>query len=84
MPFAATWMNLETIIQSEVSLKEKGKYRIILLICGIQKNGTDELICTAKIESQMQKINLQLPRGERGGGMNWEIGINIYPLLNIK
>ena len=35
MPFAATWMNLETIIQSEVSLKEKGKYRIILLICGI-------------------------------------------------
>ena len=28
MPFAATWMELETLILSEVSQKEKGKYRI--------------------------------------------------------
>ena len=35
MPFAATWMDLETVIQSEVSQKEKDKYRIISLICGI-------------------------------------------------
>ena len=35
MPFAVTWMNLEIDIQSEVSQKEKDKYRIILLICGI-------------------------------------------------
>ena len=26
MPFAATWMDLEIIILSEVSQKEKGKY----------------------------------------------------------
>ena len=35
MPFAATWMVLETLILSEVSLKEKDKYLIISLISGI-------------------------------------------------
>ena len=34
MPFAATWMQLE-IILSEVSQKEKDKYRMITLISGI-------------------------------------------------
>ena len=33
MPFAATWMELETLILSEVSQKEKGKYHIISLMC---------------------------------------------------
>ena len=28
MPFAATWMELEILILSEVSLKEKAKYNI--------------------------------------------------------
>ena len=45
MPFKETWMNLETVIQSEESQKEENKYCIISLICGIKKNGTDELIC---------------------------------------
>ena len=34
MPFAATWMNLENIILSEVSQTEKDKYHMISLICG--------------------------------------------------
>ena len=33
--FAEMWMDLGTVIQSEVSQKEKNKYRIISLICGI-------------------------------------------------
>ena len=33
-PFAATWVDLEIIILSEVSEKEKDKYHMILLICG--------------------------------------------------
>ena len=37
MPFAATQMDLEIIILSEVSQTEKDKYHIISLICGIQK-----------------------------------------------
>ena len=36
MPFAATWMDLEIIILSEVSQKEKDIYHMISLICGIR------------------------------------------------
>ena len=32
--FVEMWMNLETVIQSEVSQKEKNKYRILTHICG--------------------------------------------------
>ena len=35
MPFAATWMELETFTLSEVSQKEKDKYHMISLISGI-------------------------------------------------
>uniref|UniRef100_A0A4X1V9C1 Uncharacterized protein n=1 Tax=Sus scrofa TaxID=9823 RepID=A0A4X1V9C1_PIG len=35
MPFAATWMELETLILSEVSQKEKDKYHMLSLISGI-------------------------------------------------
>ena len=33
--FAATWMDLEIVILSEVSQTEKDKYHVISLICGI-------------------------------------------------
>ena len=43
MPFAATWMELEPLILSELSQTEKAKYCIKSLICGIeQKNDTKE------------------------------------------
>ena len=35
MLFAATWMNLELVILSDVSQTDKDKYHMILLICGI-------------------------------------------------
>ena len=35
MPFAATWMDLEIVILSEVSQTEKDKYHMTSLICGI-------------------------------------------------
>ena len=35
MPFAATWMELETLLLNEVSQKEKDKYHMISLISGI-------------------------------------------------
>ena len=35
MSFAATWMDLEITILSEVSQIEKDKYQMKLLICGI-------------------------------------------------
>ena len=64
--FVEMCMDLETVIQSEVSQKEK-KYRILTHICGIQKNGTNEPVCKAEIETQMQRTNVWTPRGESRG-----------------
>ena len=51
--FVEMCMDLETVIQSEVSQKERNKYRILMHICGTQKNDTDEPVCRADIETQM-------------------------------
>ena len=45
-------MNLGSVIQSEVSQKEKNKYLILIHIYGIQKNDTDKPICRAAAETQ--------------------------------
>ena len=86
--FVETWMDLERVIQSEGGQKEKNKYRILMHICGIQKNGIDDLICKTEIETQKYRTNVWTPRGESGGGggggMNWEIGIDMYTLMCIK
>ena len=46
------WTNLEPIIQSEVNQKEKCKYCILVHMYGIQKDGTDEIICRTALEKQ--------------------------------
>ena len=38
MPFEAKWMELESLMLSQVSQKEKDKYHMISLICGIQND----------------------------------------------
>jgi len=35
LPFAATWMEPESIMLSKISQSEKDKYDMISLICGI-------------------------------------------------
>ena len=68
MPFAATWMDLEIIILSEISQTEKDKYHMISLTCGILKNDTDELIYKTEKDPQTWKTNLWLPKGKGGKG----------------
>ena len=81
MTCAATWMDIQIVIQSKVSQTEKDKYHLISLICGIYKKDTNELI----YKLQMQKINLWFPGDkERQGGINWKTEIDIYTLLYIK
>ena len=46
------WMNLEPIIQSEVSQKEKDKYHILMLTYRIWKHGTEEFLYRAAVEKQ--------------------------------
>ena len=57
MPFAATWMNLEIIILSEVSQTKYITYRSNL------KNDTNELICKTEIDSDI-KNKFTVTRGE--------------------
>ena len=55
---------------------------ILPCICGIQKNGMNDLIFKAEIETQWEKKKCLDTKIERGGGMNWEIGIDIYTLID--
>ena len=80
-PFAEMWMDLETVIQSEANQKEKNKDHILAYICGIQKNGTDDLICKAEIKTWRQRINKWEYQREKQGGTNLEIGIDTFTLL---
>ena len=75
------WMNLEPIIQSEVSQKEKDKYHILMHIYRIQKNATEEFIYSAAVEKQTQRIDYghgeREKEGETYGKSNMETYITI-------
>ena len=52
------WMKLEPIIQSEVSWKQKDKYCILTHVYRIQKDGIDEPIFRAAMETQTSRTDL--------------------------
>ena len=65
LPFVTTWLDLEGILLSEISQKEKDKYHMISLICQIQKqNKQNKQNKTHKI----QRTDQWLPEG-RGLGV---------------
>ena len=57
-------MNLEIIILSKDSQREKYKYHMISLTCGILKNRITELISITEIDPQTKKRNTWLPKGK--------------------
>ena len=63
MPFAATWMDLEMIILSEVSPTEKGKYFITYM----EHKKVPIDLFTKQKQSHRQRKNLQLPKGKMKG-----------------
>ena len=74
------WVNLEPIIQSEVSQKEKYKYHTLMHMYKIQKDGTDEFVFRAAMEKQTQKNRPKDPGGgeEGEGEMYGESNMEIY------
>ena len=74
-------MNLEPVIQSEVSQKEKDEYHILMHIREIQKDGTKDFICRAPVEKQTQRIDLRT--WERGGegGIYGESNMETYIII---
>ena len=80
MPFAATWIELETLILSEESQKENDKYHMISLISGILYMGQMNLSPEKKIMDLEKR--LVVAKGEGGGtGRDWELGVNEYRML---
>ena len=66
MLLIATWIELKIIILIEVSQKEKDKYHMILLICGILIRH-NELIYNTETDSQTQRRDVVAKRKEEWG-----------------
>ena len=77
------WMNLEPIIQSEESQKEKDKYRILTHICKIQKNGTNNLFAGQQWGCRHRE-QICGQQGEEEGGKNGESSMKTYILPYVK
>ena len=80
------WMNLEPIIQSEVSHKEKDKHRLLTHIYRIQKDGTKEFICRAAMEEQTQRTDSWTQGTEQDGEgkTNGKSSMETYTLPSVK
>ena len=84
MPFAVTWMDIEIVILSEVSQTEEDKYHDIAYMWNLKKGYKWTYLQNTNSHSGENK--LMVTKGEKGGrgGMNWEIGIDMYTLMCIK
>ena len=79
MPFAATWMDLEIIILSEVKTERQISYDITYM--WNLKKDTNELIYKIEIDSQTQKTNLWLTKGKRGEGKIRSLGLTYINII---
>ena len=68
MPFAATWMDLEIIILSEVSHTERQIPYNVTYVSNLRYD-TNELIYKTGTDSDIEN-KLTLSRGEGGAGIN--------------
>ena len=76
MPFAATQMDLKTIILSEISQTEKDKYYIIWLVCGIfLKMMQMNLYTKQKQTHRYSKQTYGYQRGKGRGGKIKSLGL---------
>ena len=81
MPFIATWMELETLILSKIIQKEKDKYHIISHIWNLIYS-TNETFQRKENHGFGEETCCQ--GGERGGGMDGELGVNRCRLLPLE
>ena len=71
MLFAATWIDLEIIILGEVGQKEKDKYHMISLICGMTHTMTQMNLSTKQKQTHRHR---EQTCGCQGGGV-WGEGL---------
>ena len=84
-PFAATWMELERVILSEVSQTEEEKYCMTsLYMWHLQRNDTNELSYKTERDSQTSRTSLWLLGKAWGEAIVRECGMGMYTLLYLK
>ena len=75
LAFLATWMDLETIMLSEVSHTMRHQHQMLSLTCGIWKKGQTELLCRTDADSQTLKNLWSLEETVWGvEGYAWAVG----------
>ena len=82
MPFATTWIELEILIVSEVSQKEKDKYNMTSHIWNLIYSTNESF--HSKETHGLGEQTCGCPGGEGGGGMDWEFGVNRCKLLHLE
>ena len=80
VPFAETWADLETVIQSEVDQKEKNISYINSYMWNLG-NGSEERTCKAEIETQTERTNIRTIQGRGGRDEPGDWDRYIYTLL---
>ena len=83
MLFAATWMDLEIVMLSEVSQTEKDSYHMMAYISGVYKNDAKELIYKRETDRHRKQTH-RFQRGNGEGEISQEFGISTDTLLYIK
>ena len=75
MLFTATWMQLEILIPSEVSQKERDKYHMIPLIRGIKNMAQMNLSVNQKHTHRHREQTCDCQGGGRENGRGQEFGL---------
>ena len=83
MPFAATWMELETLILSEESQKEKDRHHMISLICGVE-NMAQMIYLQNRKDHGLGGQTCVCQGGGEGSRMDWESGVSRCKLLHLE
>ena len=65
VPFAEMWMDLESVMWREESQKERNRCRMVSLICGIWKDGTN-LLAKQRYSHGCREQAYGCQSGERG------------------
>ena len=68
--FVETWMDLESVIQSEVGRKEKNKYCILTYMCNLEKWYRCAYLLRRNRDADDEDRHVDTGRGEGEGGTN--------------
>ena len=84
IPFSAKWIELEILMPSEVSQKEKDKYYVISLTCGIHNMEQMNLSTEKKQTHGLGEQTCGSQGGGRGSGIDWEFQVSRCQLLHLQ